>query len=97
MCCCFVLLTPSWRGRACVRPCACDQAISTLTVYQTMARPDDASVCVITYGALQCLEDILSLSVGTPAGNTIKSKLQSAGPDILRYILDHRLVPNLQP
>eukprot|EP01045_Picozoa_sp_COSAG04_P016866 COSAG04_NODE_1445_length_6714_cov_1.982162_6_plen_541_part_00 len=68
---------------------AVDIAISTLTAYQMLGNPDEASVCAVAYGALAALE---MLNLGSPQAQPIVDKLHSAGVDSFRYLLDHPLV-----
>jgi hypothetical protein len=63
---------------------AVDIAISTLAAYQELGQPDDASVCVVTYGALNILEN---LNLSSAQAKPIVSKLRSAGVGIFRYLL----------
>ena len=69
-----------------------DISISTLTAYQTLGRPEAASCCVVSYGALMTLEDLLSMAVlNASARAAIVTKLRGAGTSSFRYILDHPL------
>ena len=68
---------------------AVDIAISTLTAYQMLGNPDEASVCAVAYGALAALE---MLNLGSPQAQPIVDKLHSAGVDQFRYLLDNPLV-----
>ena len=68
---------------------AIDLAIATLTAYQMLGNPEDASVCGVWWGALFTIEILL----GSPqSGPIVASKLRSAGVDSVRFLLDHPLV-----
>ena len=64
---------------------AVDLAISTLTAYQMLGKPEDASVCAVWWGALFTLEILLA----SPGAKAIVAKLRSAG---VRHLLDTPLV-----
>jgi len=66
---------------------ALDLAISTLTAYQMLDNPDEASVCAVWYGALFGLEILLA----SPEAKPVAAKLRSAGLDSVRYMIDHPL------
>ena len=68
-----------------------DSAISILTAYQTLNAPENASVCAVSFGALNILEDLLC--TGTCA-EAIVTSLRSADHHIatVRYALDNNLV-----
>jgi hypothetical protein len=67
-----------------------DSAISILLAFQTLDAPENASVCVVSFGALMTLEELLT----TGLAGTIVTKLR--GDDqyhaALRYALDNNLV-----
>lgn len=67
---------------------AVELAISTLTAYQMLGKPEDASVCGVWWGALFTLD----LLLGSPMAKPITEKMRSAGVDSVRYLLDHPLV-----
>lgn len=68
---------------------ALDTAISTLTAYQMLGKPEEASMCAVWWGALFTLLILL----GSPqSGPIVAAKLRSAGVDSFKYILDHPLV-----
>jgi hypothetical protein len=67
---------------------AVDLAISTLTAYQMLGKPEDASVCAVWWGALFTLEILLA----SPGAKAIVAKLRSAGVDSVRHLLDNPLV-----
>jgi hypothetical protein len=68
---------------------ALDIAISSLTAYQMLGKPDDAGVIYLTWGVLHSLEILLGSAQARPI---VVAKLRSAGVDSLRYMLDHPLV-----
>ena len=67
---------------------AVDLAISTLTAYQMLGKPEDATVCGLWWGALFTLEILLA----SPMAKPVAAKLRSAGMDSVRFLLDHPLV-----
>lgn len=68
---------------------ALDTAISTLSAYQMLGKPEEASICAVWWGALFTLLILL----GSPqSGPMVAAKLRSAGVDSFRYILDNPLV-----
>jgi hypothetical protein len=67
---------------------AIDIAISTLTAYQMLGKPEAASVAGVQWGALYNLEILLS----SPLAQPVVAKLRSAGVDSFRYILDTPLL-----
>ena len=68
---------------------ALDAAISTLSAYQMLGQPQQASICAVWWGALFTLQILL----GSPnAGPTVAAKLRSAGVESVRFLLDHPLV-----
>lgn len=70
---------------------ALDTAISTLTAYKMLGKPEEACICAVWWGALFTL----SILLGSPqSGPMVAAKLRSAGVDSFRYILDHPLVQN---
>jgi hypothetical protein len=68
---------------------AVDIAISTLTAYQMLGNPEEASPIAVVWGGLQLLDQ---LDLGSPHAKPIVDKLRSAGVDCFRYCLDHPLV-----
>lgn len=68
---------------------ALDIAITALNAYQMLGKPEQASVCAITWGVLATLEDLLRSEQARPI---VTKKLRSAGVESFRYILDHPLV-----
>ena len=68
---------------------ALDIAISNLTAYQVMGKPEDASVVAVWYGGLWLLDMI---GIGSPRAEPIRDKIRSAGVDALRFVIDHPLV-----
>ena len=68
---------------------AVDNIISTLTAYQMLGRPEEASVLAVYYGGLKFLEKMM----GSPQAARVVSKLlRSAGVDAFRYLIDHPLI-----
>ena len=65
-----------------------DVAISTLTAFQMLGKPEDANVLTMVYGALYVLENLVTSSEAGP----VVSKLRSAGTGVFRYCLDNNLV-----
>jgi hypothetical protein len=65
-----------------------DTAISTLTAYQLLGAPADASVCAVAY----TLTMVERLNLCSPEAAPVVVKLRSAGVDCFRYVLDHPLV-----
>lgn len=68
---------------------ALDIAISNLTAYQVMGKPEDASVVAVWYGGLYLLD---KLDIGSPRGKPIVDRIRSAGVDVFRFVIDHPLV-----
>ena len=66
---------------------AVDIAVSSLTAVQHL-KAKEASCCVITYDALQILEE---LRLWTPESAPIVAKLRSAGVDAFRHAINPRL------
>lgn len=65
-----------------------DVAISTLTAYQMLGRPEEASVNALIWGGVYLLDYML----GSPqASEPVATRLRSAGVDAVRYVLDHPL------
>eukprot|EP01048_Picozoa_sp_COSAG05_P002803 COSAG05_NODE_122_length_17611_cov_47.044655_1_plen_598_part_00 len=67
---------------------AVDIAISVLTAYKMLGKPEAASVAAIQWGALFVLEVLVSSAEAEP----VVAKLRSAGVESFRYLLDHPLV-----
>ena len=70
---------------------AIDSAIEILTAYETLNAPANASVCVVSFGALMMLEDLLCTGA---CGEAIVSKLREEDRHMaaVRYALDNNLV-----
>ena len=64
-----------------------DIIISSLTAYMMLNSPADSNVDLLVCAVVQ-LETLL----GSAEGETVKSKLRSAGTDAFRYLLDNPLV-----
>ena len=67
---------------------AVDVAISTLTAYQMLNKPEAVSALGIQWGALYFLE---VMNLNSPQAQPVVAKLRSAGVDSFRYLLDHPL------
>ena len=61
---------------------AVDIAISTMTAYQMLGKPEEASVAVVLWGAVYMLDILLS----SPQAQPVVAKLRSAGVDSFRYL-----------
>jgi hypothetical protein len=64
---------------------AVDIAISNLTAYQMLNKPEATSICAMWWGGLWTLEVLL----GSAQAKLIVAKLRSAGVDSFRYLLDN--------
>ena len=67
---------------------AVDIAISVLTAFKMLGKPEAASVAAIQWGALFVLEVLVSSVEAEP----VVAKLRSNGVESFRYLLDHPLV-----
>lgn len=65
-----------------------DIAISTLTAYQMLGRPEEASVNALIWGGVFLLDYMLA---SPQASEPVATRLRSAGVDAVRYVLDHPL------
>ena len=68
---------------------ALDIAISGLNAYQMLGKPEEASVCSVSFGVLYLLEVLLRSPQARPI---VTDKLRSAGVDSFRYLIDNPLV-----